>query len=214
MKTSGSELGWRPASAEPLPHCRDTRPSPDHGRPPRIVAGVSAALFLLGAFLICLVTERLGRVLVVGALGCPRLRHRSTPSSDSRAGSQASRWPIQGITHSLEIAELTAQELGHLRRSAVHTQMSGGNQPGRPGLVLAQVPKGSAEMVAAAIRTVFAQPDAAHVHEQPDVIAGMPGRQFPTSRSGRMRPPPSCWPSPPSRPRTGRRSGPPTLGAA
>jgi putative transposase len=43
--------------------------------------------------------------------------------------------------------------------------------------VLAQVPKGSAEMVAAAIRTIFAQPDAAHV--QLDVIAGMLGRQFP-----------------------------------
>jgi putative transposase len=45
--------------------------------------------------------------------------------------------------------------------------------------VLAQVPKGSAEMVAAAIRTIFAQPDAHHVHEQLDVIAGMLGRQFP-----------------------------------
>jgi putative transposase len=44
--------------------------------------------------------------------------------------------------------------------------------------VLAQVPKGSAEMVAAAIRTIFAQPDAQHVHEQLDVIAGMLGRQF------------------------------------
>jgi len=46
--------------------------------------------------------------------------------------------------------------------------------------VLAQVPKGSAEMVAAAIRTIFAQPDTAHVREQLDVIAGMLGRQFPT----------------------------------
>jgi putative transposase len=45
--------------------------------------------------------------------------------------------------------------------------------------VLARVPKGSAEMVAAAIRTSFAQPDASHVHEQLDVIAGMLGRQFP-----------------------------------
>ena len=45
--------------------------------------------------------------------------------------------------------------------------------------VLARVPKGSAEMVAAAIRTIFAQPDAQHVHEQLDVIAGMLGRQFP-----------------------------------
>jgi putative transposase len=45
--------------------------------------------------------------------------------------------------------------------------------------VLARVPKGNAEMVAAAIRTVFAQPDAEHVHTQLDVIAGMLGRQFP-----------------------------------
>jgi putative transposase len=45
--------------------------------------------------------------------------------------------------------------------------------------VLAQVPKGSQEMVAAAIRTVFAQPDAEHVREQLEVIASMLGRQFP-----------------------------------
>jgi putative transposase len=45
--------------------------------------------------------------------------------------------------------------------------------------VLARVPKGSAEMVAAAIRTIFAQPDAEHVRDQLDVIAGMLGRQFP-----------------------------------
>jgi putative transposase len=44
--------------------------------------------------------------------------------------------------------------------------------------VLAQVPKGHQEMVAAAIRTVFAQPDAEHVRSQLDVIAGMLGRQF------------------------------------
>jgi putative transposase len=45
--------------------------------------------------------------------------------------------------------------------------------------VLAQVPKGHAEMVAAAIRTIFAQPDTAHVREQLDTIAGMLGRQLP-----------------------------------
>ena len=45
--------------------------------------------------------------------------------------------------------------------------------------VLARVPKGNSEMVAAAIRTVFAQPDAEHVHSQLDVIATMLGRQFP-----------------------------------
>jgi transposase-like protein len=44
--------------------------------------------------------------------------------------------------------------------------------------VLAVVPKGNAEMVAAAIRTIFAQPDAEHVEEQFDVIAGMLGRQL------------------------------------
>jgi putative transposase len=44
--------------------------------------------------------------------------------------------------------------------------------------VLAQVPRGNSEMVAAAIRTVFAQPDAEHVRSQLDVIAGMLGRQF------------------------------------
>src|SRR5579884_561253 len=45
--------------------------------------------------------------------------------------------------------------------------------------VLAQVPKGSAEMVAAAIRTIFAQPKAEMVRDQLDTIAGMLGRQFP-----------------------------------
>ena len=45
--------------------------------------------------------------------------------------------------------------------------------------LLAQVPKGHAEMVAAAVRTIFAQPDAQHVRNQVDVIAAMLGRQFP-----------------------------------
>jgi putative transposase len=45
--------------------------------------------------------------------------------------------------------------------------------------VLAQVPKGSAEMAAAAIRTIFAQPRADMVHGQLAVIAGMLGRQLP-----------------------------------
>jgi transposase-like protein len=45
--------------------------------------------------------------------------------------------------------------------------------------VLAKVPKGSQEMVAAAIRTIFAQPDAEAVHEQLESIADKLGRQFP-----------------------------------
>ena len=45
--------------------------------------------------------------------------------------------------------------------------------------VLAAVPKASGEMVAAAIRTIFAQPDAAMVRDQLGVIAAMVGRQAP-----------------------------------
>ena len=41
------------------------------------------------------------------------------------------------------------------------------------------VPKGNAEMVAAAIRTIFAQPDAHAVREQLGTVAAMLGRQFP-----------------------------------
>ena len=49
--------------------------------------------------------------------------------------------------------------------------------------VLAQVPRGSAEMVAATIRTIFAQPSAAQVRDQLGVIAAMLGRQFPRVES-------------------------------
>jgi putative transposase len=45
--------------------------------------------------------------------------------------------------------------------------------------VLARVPKASAEMVAAAVRTVFAQPDAAHVRSQLEEVARMLAGQFP-----------------------------------
>jgi putative transposase len=41
------------------------------------------------------------------------------------------------------------------------------------------VPKAEREMVAALIRTIFAQPNANAVREQLDVIAVMLGRQFP-----------------------------------
>ena len=45
--------------------------------------------------------------------------------------------------------------------------------------MLAQVPKGSAEMVAATIRTIFAQFGPAQVREQLGVIAGMLGPPVP-----------------------------------
>jgi hypothetical protein len=51
------------------------------------------------------------------------------------------------------------------------------------GNVLARVPKGNGEMVAAAGLTVFAQPDAEHVHSQLDGIACMLGRQFPAGEA-------------------------------
>ena len=62
------------------------------------------------------------------------------------------------------------------RSTAVQTA---GLRPVRGRNVLAQVPKGNGEMALAAIRTVFAQPDAEHVSEQFDVIAAMLGRQLP-----------------------------------
>jgi putative transposase len=45
--------------------------------------------------------------------------------------------------------------------------------------VLAVVPKSNAEMVAALVRTIFAQPDAGAVREQLHTVADMLGRQFP-----------------------------------
>ena len=44
--------------------------------------------------------------------------------------------------------------------------------------LLAAVPKGHADMVAAAVRTIYAQPDAASVRSQLTVIAGMLGRHL------------------------------------
>jgi putative transposase len=49
--------------------------------------------------------------------------------------------------------------------------------------VLAAVPKGHAEMVAAAVRTIFAQPSPVHVRDQLQVIAAMLGRQFPKAEA-------------------------------
>jgi putative transposase len=46
--------------------------------------------------------------------------------------------------------------------------------------ILTRIPKGSAEMVLAAIRTIFAQPDAAAVAEQLDEIAAKLEPRFPT----------------------------------
>ncbi len=55
-------------------------------------------------------------------------------------------------------------------------------------------------MVAAAIRTIFAQPKADMVRDQLDVIAGMLGRQLPKVERCSATPPTTCSPSPTSRP--------------
>jgi putative transposase len=52
--------------------------------------------------------------------------------------------------------------------------------------MLARVPKASAEMVAAAIRTIFAQPTGAEVAEQLDKVVVMLAPKIPRS--------PPCWP--------------------
>ncbi len=44
--------------------------------------------------------------------------------------------------------------------------------------VLARVPKASAEMVAAAVRTILAQPDASHVRSQLEEVTRMLASQF------------------------------------
>jgi putative transposase len=49
--------------------------------------------------------------------------------------------------------------------------------------VLTRIPRGNAEMVAAAVRTIFAQPDAEHVRSQLEMIATILGRQFPSVES-------------------------------
>ena len=48
--------------------------------------------------------------------------------------------------------------------------------------VFAVIPKGSGEMVAATIRTIFIQPSAEAVHHQLDAVADMLGQQFPKVR--------------------------------
>jgi putative transposase len=75
---------------------------------------------------------------------------------------------------------------GHLRRAH---RPKGRHRvgPAQLGLAAGALPaqrarpraQGQRRDVAAAIRTIFAQPDAEHVHSQLDVIAGMLGGQFP-----------------------------------
>ena len=76
--------------------------------------------------------------------------------------------------------------------------------------VLVQVPKGNADMVAAAIRTIFAQPDPGHVHEQFEVIAAMLVRQAPKVETMMRAAKQDLLAFTGSPARTGARSGPPT----
>jgi putative transposase len=76
--------------------------------------------------------------------------------------------------------------------------------------VLAVVPKGNAEMVAAAIRTIFAQPDAEHVRDGSRSSPSCSANSCPRSRRCSAKRRTTSWLSPGSPSRTGRRSGRPT----
>ena len=73
--------------------------------------------------------------------------------------------------------------------------------------VLARVPKGSAEMVAAAIRTIFAQPTGAEVIDQVDKVAAMLAPKFPAVASMLADAKEDLTAFGPSHRRTGSRSG-------
>ena len=73
--------------------------------------------------------------------------------------------------------------------------------------VLAKVTKANAEMVAAAIRTIFAQPDAAAVAAQFERITATLEGQFPEVTAMLVHPGKTCWPSVPSPSSTAARCG-------
>jgi putative transposase len=72
---------------------------------------------------------------------------------------------------------------------------------------LARVPKASVDMVAAAIRTILAQPDAAHLTPNSTRSPACSPRSSPTCQPCSSTPEKTCSPSPRSRSCTGRRSG-------
>ena len=76
--------------------------------------------------------------------------------------------------------------------------------------LLAHVPKGQQNMVAAVFRTIFAQPDAAGVEATWDTVRDHSPSGSPSSGHSWTTPRPRSSPSPPSHVRTGPRSGPPT----
>jgi hypothetical protein len=73
--------------------------------------------------------------------------------------------------------------------------------------VLAQVPKGSAEMVAAAIRTILLNPTPATCMSSSTSSLGCWAAGSPSWRRCSVTPPRSCWPSPRFRSAIGRRPG-------
>ena len=76
--------------------------------------------------------------------------------------------------------------------------------------VLARVPATNTQMVIAAIRTIFAQPDAEAVREQFDRVAATLEPTSPRWPPCSKEPARTCWPSPRSPRPTGARSGRPT----
>jgi putative transposase len=76
--------------------------------------------------------------------------------------------------------------------------------------VLSKVPKASSEMVAAAIRTIFAQPDPTHVRAQLDEVTRMLSGQFADAAAMLADAPRTSSPSEPSPRPIAARSDPPS----
>ncbi len=120
-----------------------------------------------------------------------------------RGRHQGPHGPVEPLRYELEVREDGAFWTGFLRSlktrglsgtqlviSDAHARLKGAIEAVLLGAawqrrvhfmrnVLARVPRAKSEMIAAAIRIVFAQPDGEHVRSQLDVIAPMLGRQFP-----------------------------------
>ncbi len=136
--------------------------------------------------------EVLGRLDVRYTMACAQTTppwSRPSPPSTPMPGSTSTtpptarpRWPsaalqgsrlIVGPTRLLDVAQA---RLCPDWRDHASTLMA---TPPHVGHVLGRVPRASAEMVAAAVRAVFAQLDATHVRSQLDEVTRMLDGQFP-----------------------------------
>jgi len=153
----------------------------------RALAGLAFRyVFLDAAYRKARVNHRVVSQAVVVATGVAAGGHREVLGfdvGDSKDGAFWTAFPRSLKARGLAGVQLVISDARTGLKAAIASVLLGAaRQRCRahfPGKVLAQVPKGSAEMVAAAIRAIFAQPGPDGVREQPGIIAGMLGRQFP-----------------------------------